>query len=290
MRYLILIAFFGFAQLAVAQTTAQELFDNAERAYDEGRFQNALTQYDAAIKADSKQKEWYKKRGDANLRLSQLKAAISDYNKAEKLGLKTAKLYMSRGAAYLSFERVDDAMKDFNLSISMDENSANAYFNRGSAHYLNMDLESAIKDYAKAIELNPEFADAYYFRGVAKGERETGRDNGISDIKKAVELDSTLTDAYLSMGIILVGRKEYADAVEILDKAVEIDSDYKATAFFYRGEAHYGLEKNEAACEDYLTSGNLGDEEAMATHVDICIRGKEKKPTRRRGNREVITF
>jgi len=103
-------------------------------------------------------------------------------------------------------------------------------------------------------------------------------------------LDSKLTDAYLSIGIIQFDQQLYEEAVQSFDQAIENEAVHLAEAYFYRAEAKYALDDSEGACADWKDAGDLGDDEGKAFYFDYCVRRKDKKNSKRRGNREVISF
>lgn len=287
-------AFFLFALVLISGTsiaqTGEEWYKSGMEAYEKGRLTTALEAFDAAVKADGKKGIYYKMRGDTRLKVGEAKQAMSDYNKAEKLEYKEAGLYLSRGAAHLTMEDYTAALADLDKCIEMDPENANAWFNRGSAYYLNEEPAKAVNNYEKVLQIDPDFVDAWYFLGVAKSEVKGSSENGIAEINKALALDTSLADAYLSIAIIKFDRKEYDDAIHYLDIAIKKKNDHLAAAYFYRAESKFQINDKEGACEDWAESGELGDPEAQRTFMDLCLKGKEKKPTRRRGNREVITF
>ena len=283
-----LVAIFFWTGVSQAQT-AQEWFEQGLSSYEAGNYEEANAFLGNAVKADRTNGDFYKARGDCRLRLGLAKAALADFDKAESLGNTDSKLYLSRGAARIQTEDAKGAAQDFATCIEKDSSNVNAWFNRGSANYLNAKLRDAISDYDQAIALDPSFAEAYYFRGVAKSEHKEVIE-GIADIEKAMSLDPNLTDGFLSIAIIHFDQKDYDNALLNLDKAISKGSDHLAEAYFYRAESKYYLEDREGACEDWQEAGRLGDPEGDDFYVDYCMKNKEKKPTIRRGNRDVISF
>jgi len=269
--------------------TAEEWFAQGETSYQSGDFKSALSSFEKAIKEDDEKGIYYKRRGDCRLRMKLEKTAMSDFAKAEKYGYTKAPLYMSRGAAKMKSDDIRGALLDFTTAIEKDSTNANAWYNRACLHYLKFDLDKCIADFDEAIALNPDFAEAFYYRGIAKSE-DKKIDAGIVDIEYAMKMDTTLYDGYLSIAIIQYEQKNYEGAIENLDKHVATTSELRGQSYFYRGESKFAIKDKEGACEDWQEAGKLGDMEGEIFYVDYCLKKKEKKPSRRRGNRGIISF
>ena len=79
--------------------------------------------------------------------------AIAEYNKAIDLDPNLAIVYNNRGAAYFETEQYDLAIADFNKAIELDPNLDLAYANRALAYtILGMDTE-AEQDIETAVQL-----------------------------------------------------------------------------------------------------------------------------------------
>jgi tetratricopeptide (TPR) repeat protein len=111
--------------------------------------------------------------------------SIEKFSKALEAGFAPGITYLSRGAAYLKMNEPDKAIEDFNRGIEADPEKANAYYYRGAAHMAKDEYEKAIADMNCAIELKPDYRAAIFARGMAEvslGRRE----EGAADIKTAM--------------------------------------------------------------------------------------------------------
>ena len=109
---------------------AKRKFEEGMSDFLNGNYDRSITQFSAALDADS----------------------------SFKLALK------SRGAAYLKSNKLRDALADFDRLIEIDPNNARAYHMRGLAHEKTGDLDRALEDFNRSIEFNPEYGAAYYSR------------------------------------------------------------------------------------------------------------------------------
>lgn len=131
--------------------TANELFEEAQRLFIEGRHGESIEKFTEALKA----------------------------------GFDPGITYLSRGAAHLKMNEPDKAIEDFTRGIEADPEKANAYYYRGTAHMAKEDYEKALADMSCAIELKPDYSAAIFARGMA--EVSLGKtEEGATDIKTAM--------------------------------------------------------------------------------------------------------
>ncbi len=92
--------------------------------------------------------------------------------------------------------------------------------------YLSEDnYEEAIIAFTAAIEIDPKRAPAYVGRGdayVLSGETEENLVAAQADYKEAIALDETLAEAYLGLANIYILQENYDNALEILQKGLDI--------------------------------------------------------------------
>lgn len=138
---------------ACAAVTMDDPLDRGVQAYHEGRYEQALFEFDAAI-GQNPTAAAFGNRGTALARLGDLAAALVDYNRAIQLA-------------------PDDPV---------------AYVNRGNAHVLAGAFDRAVADFSRAIELSPRHARAYYNRSTAR--RLAGDPQWLDDLLVAAELET----------------------------------------------------------------------------------------------------
>ncbi len=130
----------------------------------------------------------YISRGLAKLEEKSYDQAIEDFNEAIRLDPKDALAYNNRGLAWLAKESYDQAIEDFNEAIRLDPKDASAYSSRGWAFLAKKDYDRAIEDFDKAIRLDPKDASAYSSRGSAFLAKKD-YDRAIEDFEEAIRLD-----------------------------------------------------------------------------------------------------
>jgi tetratricopeptide (TPR) repeat protein len=92
-------------------------------------------------------------RGVANLESGKFDQALADFNAALKLKPNDAALYDYRGVAYRCKGMDDQALQDFNKAIQLDPRFARAYRDRAMVHFDRSDFDKSVEDLDKAQSL-----------------------------------------------------------------------------------------------------------------------------------------
>ena len=189
--------------------------------WSEDEYDQAIDDYNEAIRLNPKSVRAYNSRGNAWSRKLDYDRAIADYDKAIQLDPQFAKAYSNRGAAWSKKVNYDRAIADEDEAIRLDPQLAPAYVNRGFAWGNKGNYDQAVADEDEAIRLNPKFALAYSYRGFAWG-RKGNYDQAVADEDEAIRLDPQLAQAYFNRGFAW-GKKgnndhaiaDYRDAIRL---------------------------------------------------------------------------
>jgi Flp pilus assembly protein TadD len=91
--------------------------------------------------------------GIANCEAGHFDQALKDFNAALKLKPNDASLYDYRGMAYRCKGQDDKAIQDFNKAMEVDPKFAKAYRNRGMVYFDKGDFDRSLADLKKAQSL-----------------------------------------------------------------------------------------------------------------------------------------
>ena len=197
-----------------AQTlTVWDYIRRGNRAYDEGRQQDAMKEYSKAIEIYPENVGVYIGRGNIYDDLGQYEKAIKDFDKAIELDPNYTIAYYNRGNEYKKLGEHEKAIKDYDKAIELDSNHEKAYNNRGIVYKKLGQHEKAMKDYDKAIELNPNDANAYNNRGIVYENLENN-EKAIEDYTRAIQLNPEHKKAYLNRAGVYsaIGEEALAEA------------------------------------------------------------------------------
>ncbi len=107
---------------------------------------NALVDYNQAIRLDPKYTYPYDGRGNVYQDKKDYDRAIAEYNEAVRLDPKYASPYNGRGNAYQGKKDYDRAIAEYSEAIRLDRGCALAYNGRGNAYQAKKDYDRAIAD------------------------------------------------------------------------------------------------------------------------------------------------
>jgi len=233
-------------------------------------YDEAIREYNEAIRLDSKYALAYVSRGNVYLMKNQYDDAIMDLSEAIRLDPKYALAYANRGNVYRVKNQYDDAIRDLTEAIRLDSKNASAYARRGDVYRLKDQYDDAIRDLTKAIKLDSKYAFAYASRGETyrmKGQY----DDAIRDLTEAIGLNPKDVFAYTFRGETYRMKSQYDDAIKDLSEAIRLDPKY-ASAYARRGQAYRQLGNRDQAIRDF--------ENALALNPDLDWVKKELKEVR----------
>ena len=197
--------FDGFARLYSEDVLYTELIasDYEEygfEAYFSDRYEEAIKNYDMAIKLSPQNSSLYYWRGRVKSTMRLHVGAIVDFNKAIEMGSKKSHVFYLRGVAKYNLQRYRESITDFDTVIEMNPDDTNAYTVRASAKHKVGQYSEAITDYSEAINRDPNNRYNYHRRALSKkeiGASESARD----DLKMALLLAEKVNDSALSTQI-----------------------------------------------------------------------------------------
>jgi tetratricopeptide (TPR) repeat protein len=263
-----------FERVGAHFSTGRQLSTEQTQAYD-----RAIADFTESIRLDGNNPIAFSNRGEAYLQKGNLDNAIADFNQAIRLNPRYAWAYNNRGIAFLHREDFDRAIADFTQAIRLDSQFSSPYFNRGN-HYLSRnDYDRAIADFTQTIQIDPNHAGAYNNRGWAYFRKENWN-RAISDFDHVIRLVPSAVWGYHNRGNAYFhrgrrafdqrnndrAREDYRQAIVDYTQAIRLFPN--ATTYFYRGNAHFGLENFigvadfALAIADYTESIRLGLNEA----------------------------
>ena len=189
-----------------------------QRKYNANRFNEAVVDFDKAIKLYPQKADAYYNRGLAKFTIGDLEFAQGNLAAAWRL--------------------YEDGIEDSTQAIKLNPEDTYAYHNRAGGKYRlgqskanqgdiakgQRYYQGAIQDWTQVIKLNPELADPYNNRGIAK---------------------ATLGESKARRGDIANAQELYAAAIEDCTQAIRLNPKY-AESYTNRGYAHFRLGKTKA--------------------------------------------
>jgi len=260
----------------------------------EGKFRQALTDYNALIKSDPSNYTYYYLRAMAEDTLKDKTAACMDMKKSHqliknKISAEYAVVHnylykncrnlfpkellkvndlSNEAAAFVSSGQLDKAIKNYDAIIKLVPDSASVYYERGKLKRQAADHTGAIADYQKAIQLNKTFTEAWAGLGVSYQLTEKNEE-AIAAYTEAIKSDPTYALPYYNIGVLYEAKEEYPKAIEYLETAVIKDPAY-TKGYYELGICYLQIDNKEKACYYLKKAESLGSMPARIKSIALC--------------------
>ena len=187
--------------------------------YNLGDIRGAQTDFDSSVKINPVFTNGYHFRAITLSRSGKYDEALRDLDTAMKLRPGLVGLYYSRGVTYFLAQQFDKAVEDFNRYIKKEPKDPSAYLNRGATYLFLSDTTKALSDYNVAISLDRFDPEGYIRRGRVHA-LQKNFDDAISDMNKAISLDTTNTFAYFNRALMYYDQNNYNAAMADLNRVL----------------------------------------------------------------------
>jgi tetratricopeptide (TPR) repeat protein len=182
----------------------------------------ALSYFDAEIRAQPDDFGNYLRRGHLLARKGDLAKAQSDFDEAIRLAPWYPVCFHDRGLYWYNKRDFDKALADCDESIRLDPTYANAYDLRARVRLALKDHVGALADCDELIRLGPGVAPNFLLRAVVRYESRD-LDRALPDANAAIRLDSTNGFAFQVRGAIRLKKGDVDLAILDCDTALLID-------------------------------------------------------------------
>ena len=163
--------------------------------------------------------------------------------------------YYLKGKAMQGLAQEDEAVNLFTKAIDLQSDFAEALLLRGQIYLRQAKLTEALTDAEAVIASGKEVESGLLLRGSVK-EVENQSEEAESDYRQVLELDPFNQQAYIYIGKLYMKNERYADAISIMDDAIEVCPVF-AHAYEVRAEAKNLSGDAEGAAKDASAAANL---------------------------------
>lgn len=159
-------------------------FVEGANAFNSGKYQEALKNWDNLIKKYPEEASAYYNRAITNARLNDISAAEKDYRQAIKLNPNMAEAL--DGLSGILVSQGKDAREYIDKSLEINPENASAYNMRALDNMNNKNNpKAALNDFDKALSYDDKNAMAYYYRGYLKASANNNIQAGMADLTLA---------------------------------------------------------------------------------------------------------
>lgn len=151
--------------------------------------------------------------------------AMCRYDAAVGLAPDLARAHLNRGNVFLARGDAAAAVEAYTTALLKDPNYAAAHYNLGNAHLQSGRLEQACAAYGKAIAQKPDFTDAYVALGYAQ--EETGAlEEAAGNYRRALQINPDYAEVHNNLGNVLNALGRIDESIASYRRALEINPDY----------------------------------------------------------------
>lgn len=189
-------------------------------------------------------------RNRANYRRDEgrVEEALADYDSAIRLKPDGA-LYNSRAKLYFNLQKYEQAMKDYNLAIESDSTQGEYYVNRGAVFALSGQLQLALNDFNKGLILDPKHANGYKNRSLVYQSFQQW-DKAVNDITIYLGMHPEDADLWYERGRLKNILNQPADAIPDIDRAIQLNN--KQGLYYYeKMKSYLALNQKANALQQY---------------------------------------
>ena len=179
-----------------AELSTSDYEEYAFEAYYSDRYEEAIKNYDMAIKLAPQNSSLYQWRGRVKSAMKLYVDAVVDFDKAIEIDSKKSHAFYLRGLAKYNLQRYRESVTDFDKFIEMNPNDKRVYTFRARAKHKLGQYKEAITDYDEVISRNPSNRHNYYNRALAKKGMES-LGSARDDLNMALMLAEKANDSVL---------------------------------------------------------------------------------------------
>jgi tetratricopeptide (TPR) repeat protein len=205
---------------------------------EEGRYEEAITEYEEAIRLKPNYALAYNDLGTVHYDMGELIDAKEMFDKAVQFDPKLPIAHANLAVVLGDLGRYDEGMSEAEEALHLDANLPQAHMAFGFLHFAQYQI--------------PEAQIAF---------------------QKTLELDSSLPDPYFMLGLVYAEQGEWTLAIENLTKLLDIitEQEWRAITHYIRGVIFIETEQVEEAITDLETALELGIDPELRQEIETTL-------------------
>ena len=233
---------------------------------DKGRVDEAIAQYQEALRLRPKDAEVYNNLGNLLNKNGRGDEAIANLRISLQFDPGDAFAHNNLGVALADKGRFDEAIAEYREAIKIKPNYAKALNNLGSVLDNRGRSDEAAATYEKSLKIEPDDADVYYNLGIIRYNQ--GRtDAAIAYFQRVLELNPNQTKARHNLAVVLLERGQLDEAIFHFSKAVEVDPKNSAARQTRDGAVAQRQEIVKAVAQDREQLRSRPDDPMLLTKI-----------------------
>lgn len=273
MNYILKILFLFIGVSGIQGQTAHEYILKGKVAFNSKKDSISAEQYfnQAKILAPNDESIYYRIGEYRIIFWPNHNKSLLEFKKVISLAPDKAMAYYYCGVSLKNLGKYKEALSYFNEYEKKDKKENISHFlyqSKGNCKFMLGDFYGAIKEYNKVIESH-KYPSIYYDRAEVKYELKDIR-GAISDLSKGIDIYPGIYEsAYFFRGNCFFDLEKYNEAIHDYSKVIE-SNNLDELAYYNRGIAFINLNKIEEGCIDFSKAGELGQNEAYNLIRKYC--------------------
>lgn len=209
--------------------------------FNQGRYQEALSQFKKTIEINSNYAEAYRELGNIYLEQGKYSKALEALKEASELAPDLPDIHLRLGEVYYILSQNDNAVQELNDAIKKEPKNLEIYNLLGRAYQSQGSNEKAIDAYLKALEIDPTDAT----------------------------VRSSLGNIYYKEGGIYFRSENYKEAINYFEKSVELDPN-ASVYHHYLGRSYFRSQEYKKATICYRKTINEGPKTDPVDYTNLA--------------------
>jgi len=225
-------------------------FEKAQLLYCKGLLQEALKEFDNAIRLNPKNPEYHRRKGGVLHDLGRFSDAVKEFDEAISLDPNNSIHHSSKAGALLRMgNNFSEALKEFDNAISFDRNNPIYHSIKGFALGDMGRYPEALLEFQEAIDCKPDDPVYHSNKGVTLDSMERFPE-ALEEFDAAIKIKQDNPVFHDKKGKVLLRMKHWPEALKEFEKAISsnpTNSDYHT----HKGGALDGMERFPEALREF---------------------------------------
>ena len=233
---------------------------------EEGKTDQAVSEFRTAIQLDPTQSFAYSGLGTIKLEQNSLGEAVENFKRAIDLNSGNSQAHFGLGSAYSRMGQLDDAIKELNTSLYQFPNSWPTHMELGKAYAKQGNTVAALKEYMQSTLIKPENIEPYL--GMADIHQDRGDNElALADLRSGLTQDPYNVDLRERIADITLRLEKPDEAIKAYQTVLQMSPNNTAAV---KGLSQALYMKAQKAAVGALLSSN--DYESALTTLDEAIK------------------
>lgn len=217
---IVALSTFTFAQSSADRKKARTITEQADRAYREKRFKDAISGYSEAATLIPTNPYAHFWKANAHYELKEYAEAETEFTLALTQGHKPVEVYKVRWYMFYDQKKYDTAIQDLNKALQAEPRNTLLINGLGENYRLKKMYPEAIAAYERAAAASPKEGDADFY--IARIHSERGDFTAqVAAAERSVKKPSRVTgEAYYLLGDGYERQKRFAEAIPAYERAI----------------------------------------------------------------------